>query len=224
MKKIIIDRTILQDIEGSNTIFKRSSITFFPARSSEEILNLHGVKKADLIVTDASLPLMGGVKLCTLIRSDAELKQVMIIVLCDETKASLSQCREAGANAVMHKPVDYGELLWKVSELLAVPQRKDMRVLLRGSIKGVEGDAPFFAQSHDISISGMQLETDRALKQGDQLTCAFKIGHSDVTVACRVERVATVAPGRHRYGVRFMNCDTKSLVIIDHFVKSGIKR
>ena len=60
MKKIIIDQNLLDDLGESNTIFKRSGITFFPARSSEEILNLHGVKRADLIITDAALPVMGG--------------------------------------------------------------------------------------------------------------------------------------------------------------------
>jgi DNA-binding response OmpR family regulator len=220
MKKIIIARSILQNLEGSNTIFKRSNITFYPASSSEEIFNLHGVNRVDLIITDSALPLMGGARLCSKIREDVDLKYVSIIVVCDETAASRDQCLNAGANAVIQKPVDYGELLWKVSQFLAVPQRKDMRVLLRVTIAGREGDAPFFAQSRDISISGMQLETDRVLTPGDQLTCSVTITHTEITLTCRVERVGETVSGRHRYGVRFINCDTKTLVVIEHFVKA----
>lgn len=220
MKKIIIDRSLLHDLEGSSTIFKRSGITFIPALSTEEILNLHSVKRADLIITDATLPLMGGVKLCSLIRSDAELKFVSIILACGETEISLSECRTAGANVVIRKPVDPGELLWKAAELLVVPQRKDMRALLRVSIKGLEGNTPFFAQSQNISISGMLLETDHVLKLGERMTCAFNIGHSEITMSCMVKRVEETMSVRHRYGVKFMDCDTKSLVIIEHFVKT----
>ena len=224
MKKIIIGRTILHELGGIDSVFKRSDITFFPARSTEEMLNIHGARKADLIIVDDLLPIMGGAKLCSALRSDAALKYVSIIIICEDTKAALSQCKEAGANVVLRKPVDYGELIWKASELLVVPQRKDLRALMRGSIKGVEGDRPFFAMSQNISISGMQLETDRALQLGEQLTCAFSIAHSEVTITCRVERVDEEASGRRKYGVRFMNCDTKSLVIIEHFVKSQARR
>jgi DNA-binding response OmpR family regulator len=143
MKKIIIDQSLLHDLEGRTTIFKRSGITFIPAWSTEEILNLHGVKRADLIIADAILPLMGGAKLCSLIRSDTKLKSVSIILVCGETEPSPSECRKAGANVVIRKPADLGELLWKASELLVVSQWKDMRALLRVSIKGLEGDPLF---------------------------------------------------------------------------------
>lgn len=220
MKKIIIARNLLDDLEESNTILKRSSITFFPAWSSEEILNLHGVKKADLIITDAALPLMGGAKLCSRIRSDAELEYVSIIVICDETENSVSPYQEAGANVVIRRPLDPGMLLWQASELLVIPLRKHLRVLLRVLTEGVGGNISFFAQSQNISLSGMLLETERVLKPGDRLTCSFNIAHSEVTLTCIVERVETTATKRNRYGVRFMDCDTKSLIIIENFVKA----
>jgi len=224
MKKIIIAHNLLEDIGGSNTIFKRSGITVFPARSSEEILDLHGVHRADLIITDAALSQMGGAELCSRIRSDAGLKYVSIIVIGDDienSENSLSQCKEAGANVVIRRPLDPGILLWQASQQLVIPDRKDMRVLLRASIKnGIEESAPFVARSHNISISGMLLETDRALKLGDRLMCAFNIAHSEITLACTVERIDRAATKRNQYGVRFTNCDTKALIIIENFVKA----
>ncbi|MCK9420073.1 MAG: PilZ domain-containing protein [Nitrospirae bacterium] len=220
MKKIIIARDLLDDLEEGNTIFKRSDITFFPAGSSEDILDLHGVERADLIITEAALPLMGGAKLCSRIRSDAELKYVSIIIIGDETEDSVSQCKEAGANVVIRRPLKPGMLLWQASEQLVIPHRKDMRVLLRASIKGMEGNTPFFAKSENISLSGMLLETDRMLQKGDRLTCSFNIAHSEISLTCMVERVETTASKRNRYGVRFLNCDTKALIIIENFVKA----
>jgi CheY-like chemotaxis protein len=224
MKKIIIANNLLDDIGGGNTIFKRSGITVFPAKSSEEILELHGVQRADLIITDAALPWMGGVKLCSSIRADAALKYVSIIVIGDEAddlENSLSRCKEAGANVIMRRPMEPGVLLWQASQQLVIPARKDMRVLLRASIKnGVEETAPFFARSHNISISGMLIETDHALNRGDRLTCVFNIAHCEITLTCTVERIETSPSKKNQYGVRFTNCDTKALIIIENFVKA----
>lgn len=223
MKKIIIAESIMRDIGGLDSVFKRGDITTYTAVTSEEILNVHGVRKADLIVTDLALPLMGGAKLCSAIRSDDGLKNVSIIVACDNTDASLSSCREAGANAVISKPVDPVQLFLKISELLVIPQRKDLRVLLRVSVKGRDGDTSFFASSQNISISGMLLETDRGLKQGDRITCALNIGHIEVAAQCLVTRENRTPSGRLRYGVKFLNLDTKSLIVIEQFVKSHVK-
>ncbi len=224
MKKIIIAEPIIHDIERNNTVFGRGSISVISARSSEEILNLHGAHQADLIITDFELPFMGAAQLCSLIRNDAGLKNVSIIIVCNATDASLADCRESGANAVIPKPASPDALFATMSELLVVPQRKDIRVLQRISVKSTEGDTTFFAQSLNISISGMLIETDRTFKQGDRLTCAFNIAHNEVAVDCMVMRTDRTASGKRRYGIKFMNCDTKSLVIIDHFVKTQIKR
>lgn len=223
MKKIIIAESIMRDIGGLDTIFKRGDITMYTALTSEEILNVHGVRKADLIITDLGLPLMGGAKLCSAIRTDAGLKNVSIILASDGTEASLAACREAEANAVIARPIDAIEFFSKISELLVIPQRKDLRVLLRVSVKGLEGKTSFFASSQDISISGMSFEIDRVLKKGDHLTCALNIGHSEITPECEVTRVSRTTSGRLRYGVEFLNLDTKSLIIIEQFVKINVR-
>jgi hypothetical protein len=112
-------------------------------------------------------------------------------------------------------------LLWQASQQLVIPVRKDMRVLLRASIKnGIEENTSFFARSHNISLSGMLLETERVLNAGDRLTCSFNIAHSEITLTCTVERIEATASKRNLYGVRFMNCDTKALIIIENFVKA----
>jgi len=224
MKKIIIAQNILRDMEGHDTLFRRGSIKLFTAQSSEEIVDLHSVNKADLIITDYALPVMGAAKLCTAIRGNAELKNVSIIVLGDSSRAFEVQCREAGANTCLSRQADAVALFSEVSELLFVPQRKSMRVLMRVTVQGREGNISFFASSQDVSISGMLLETDRILKPGEQLTCAFNIAHSELTAQCLVVREEKAASGRYRYGVSFLNLDTKSLVLIEHFVKTQARK
>jgi len=223
MKKIIIARSILHAIGGHDTIFGRGTIATFPAGTSEEILSMQSVRKADMIITEADLPVMGGVRLCEEIRKDRELKSVSLIMVCDGTEASRALCRKAHPNAVLSKPLDPIQLYSTISELLIIPQRKDLRVLLRASLSSKEGEASFFGMTHNISLSGMLLETDRVLRPGEQFACTIKVGHREIGVRCEVVRLIMVK-GRFRYGVKFLNPDTKSLIIIEQFVKGGIRR
>ena len=112
---------------------------------------------------------MGAVKLCSAIRSDGQLKNVSIIVTGDNSGESAGALSRSRGQCISPDTGGPCLLFSKVSELLLVPQRKDMRVLLRVSVKGLEGETSFFAASQNISISGMMLETDRSLELGDRL-------------------------------------------------------
>jgi CheY-like chemotaxis protein len=222
MKKVIIAQTILDAIEQSSTLFGRGSITLYPAGSSEEVLDLHRKIKADLIITESTLPVMGGVQLSSSIRSEPGLKDVSLIVYCDDNRVYQAACRDAGANAVLSKPVDPFDLFSRVSELIIIPQRKDMRVLLRVSVAGRKESAPFIATSHNISISGMLLETKRELNKGDKIACSFNVAHSEVNAQCLVTRVDRTDAGRFRYGAKFLGLDTKTIIVIEQYVKSRV--
>jgi CheY-like chemotaxis protein len=210
-------------IGSHDTIFQRSNITTFPARTSEEILNLHGVHKVDIIITEESLPLMGGIKLCSAIRSDARLKDVSVILICEGTEPSLSRCRNALANIVLPQPLDPSQLTWKVSELLLAPRREEMRTLLHVSVEGQEKKSTFLGVSHNISISGMLFETDRMLGTGDRMTCTFHIGRREIVADAEVKRVVRIAADRYQYGVRFINLNMKYIILIEQLIKGRVR-
>jgi DNA-binding response OmpR family regulator len=223
MKKIIIARDILHAIGSHDTIFQRSNITTFFARTAEEILNLHRVHRADIIIMEEGLPLMGGIKLCSAIRSDAILKDVSVILICEGTEPSLSQCRDAKANIVLPKPLDPSQLTWKVSELLLAPPREEMRTLLHVSVKGQEKKSTFDGVSHNISISGMLFETDRVLEKGDRVTCTFHIGRREIVADAEVKRLVRIASDKYQYGLRFIILNMKYIILIEQFIKGRVK-
>ena len=110
MKKVIIAEPVLRAIENSNTLFGRGGIIVHAAKTAEEIFDLHRTLTADLIVIDSRLPVMGGAQLCAMIRADAGLKGVSLIMACDETETKSMVCGEGGVNAVVTKPIDPFEL------------------------------------------------------------------------------------------------------------------
>jgi CheY-like chemotaxis protein len=224
MKKIIITSDIMHAIGGRDTLIGRGNIKVFLARSSEEILSLHRTHRADVIITDMVLSVMDGVKLCSVIRSDDELRHVSIILACDDTQASLAQCREAQANVILTKPVDQVQLFSKVSDMLMVPPRQDLRALLHASVNGQKGSRSFLGVTENISISGILLETDQVLAQGDLITCQIDIVGRAITAEGIIMRVEQRKSGRFRYGMKFRSLDTKALVLIDQYVRGGIKQ
>jgi len=223
MKKIIIAEPVLHSIGKSHTLFGRGGITMHPARTSEEILEAHRKDKADLIVTDIALPVMGGAELFSVIRGDAALKEVSLIMVCDGTEPARKLCLQAGANTILTKPVDPFELFSRISELLVIPQRQNMRALLQVSVAGKEGGKSFRGLSHNISISGMLLEAEQELRKGDRITCPVGIAGREIAVEGEIVRVEKTSTGRYRCGVKFYNLDTKSLILIEQFVKGKIK-
>jgi len=223
MKKVIIAESVLLAIENSNTLFGRGGITLYPARTSEEIIALHREHNADLIVTEFALPVMGGASLCTFIRGDAALKDVSLVMVCEPSGPSRAQCEQAGANTVLTTPVDTFELFSRISELLVIPQRQDMRAFLQVSVAGREEKTSFLGVSHNISISGMLLEAEQGLGKGERLTCVVNISNRKIAAECEVIRVEKAPSGRFRYGVKFFNLDIKTLIIIEQFVKGMIK-
>ncbi len=220
MKKIIVATTILQAIGSQNALFGRGTVTTLPARTSEEILDLHGVHHADVIITEENLPEMGGANLCSAIRSDQALRQVSIIMAC-ERKAETAASGAIKANAFISLPADPVELYSTVAELLIIPERKALRVLLNGTLKGQREKESFMAVCHNISISGMLLDTNYPLNAGDQFSCSFTIAHREISIDCRVVR-ATAAGKRWQCAVVFVTPDAKSLTLIDQYVKNQI--
>ncbi len=221
MKQVVIAENILHDVENSTTLFKRGGLNVYPAHSSEEILDLHRSHDVDLIITDFALPQMGGEKLCSLIRGDFRLKDVSLLLVCNAEAAA--ECRRAGANAVLPAPINATEFFSRISELLVIPQRQGIRTFLHVSVTEGSEESSFISVSHNISISGMFLETEKKLKIGDRLFCTFSISAVEIDADVIVVRKAQAAPGKYQYGVKFMNLDTKSLIIIDQFVMGRVK-
>jgi CheY-like chemotaxis protein len=222
VKRVIIAEHILTAVGGADSLFGRGGIVSVTARTSEAILALHREKKADLIVSDLSLPRMGGIALIEKVRGDASLRNVSIIMACEGRAAEVDACRAAGANAIIGSPVVAADLFARMSELIVVPRRKDMRVMLRVSIEDSRGaGTPAFAMSENISISGMLLETTHPYRPGERIFCSFHVGHSEVKVEGKVVRTDRRPSGsRYRCGIQFTNIDIKTMVVIEHFVKS----
>lgn len=219
-KKILIADNLEDLLEREKTILNRVSFELFTASSGQEALSVHQAQRVDLMLVSLELPDMAGDKLCSSIRKDTELRQVSIIITCNNEPECIQRATQCGANAYIVKPFRSAELTDKVTKLLSIPQRQSYRVLIRISIKGNMANESFFCSSHDISATGLMIESEKRLEKGDLLSCSFFLpGFGKIVTDAEVMRIdqSTDTP---RYGVRFRYLDPEFRKGIDSFIAS----
>ena len=87
----------------------------------DALRKLTGPEKIDLILTDINMPVMDGLKLVSMVRQNALLKNIPIIIITTEgAEEDRERGLALGANAYIAKPIQSSHLIKTISELLAV--------------------------------------------------------------------------------------------------------
>jgi CheY-like chemotaxis protein len=219
MAKILIADSLQELLTQDESIRSRPDVLILAASSAEEMLEIHRKERADLIVLDMDMPEMGGDSLCASIRKDAALKTVSIIVACENTEEALSRCMSCGANSLIMKPVYERELIKKTGELLDIPLRESLRVLMNISVNGRSGRGEFYCSSKNISTTGILLETTKPLAKGDKVTFTFLLRLNRIIVEGKIIRVEKKAPNLFQYGIKFIDLPLQSKALIEEYVK-----
>jgi len=86
----------------------------------DALKKLAGTEKIDLILTDINMPVMDGLKLVSMVRQNATLRDIPIIIITTEgAEEDRERGMALGANAYIAKPIQSSHLIRTVSELLS---------------------------------------------------------------------------------------------------------
>ena len=108
MRQLI--RFALNRIPGAQVVEASDGVDGLKKLSSNEI---------DLILTDINMPIMDGLKLVNLVRSNDSFKEIPIIIITTEgAQEDKERAMALGANAYITKPIQSTAPLSKVKELL----------------------------------------------------------------------------------------------------------
>ncbi len=199
-------------------VLDRSDVHLFTASMAEEALRIHREELVDLLVTDLDLPDMAGDMLCSRVRQEEVLRKVSVVLICSDSPEEIERAESCGANARLVKPVDPVRFGEGVAKFLGVLPRRNCRVIVRVQVYGERGSATLFCTSCNISVSGLLVETDGLLAQGDRLSIMFFLGASQITAIGEVVRTQHVKTMQHLYGIRFISIDSRHQAEIEHFV------
>lgn len=221
MNKIVIARDLNALLEQNETFLKRTDLRVFVAATNDEALNIHRIERANLIITQLDMPGMAGEQFCSVIRQDADLRAVSVIMVCADTPEAIDRSALCRANVVLLHPVHPFVLMVKAQQLLDVAAREMLRVLLSASVDGRVDDEPFLCRVRNISATGMLIECDTPLAEGARLNCMFYLPNAKkIEVTGRITRSLEQSPGHEvrLYGLRFTNvtAEVKQL-LADYF-------
>jgi DNA-binding response OmpR family regulator len=226
MKKILIAGPLHDLVSRDNSFLNRAEVTMLSAPTKEEAFDIHKTEKVNLIVMELDLPAMTCEEFCAAVRANSELRQVSIIVVCQDKRSAMERSSKCQANAWMTRPLDERVFLDKAHQLLNISARQDYRVLLSVVVTSNVRKKSFFCRSENISSSGMLLETDKLLSRGDRVVCSFYLPDSaqilaEGEIVRIVKRTTDVEP--NQYGLRFTSIRPEAKVAIEEFVRHKSK-
>ncbi len=163
------------------------------------------------------------------IRSSALTRHVSILALlpAGEDPATDGAVVEAGANAVMRRPLEQARLEAWMAKLLAVPRRVEARVPVQGHVVGTpKADATghFYGLTRNLSVNGMLLASPVRLVHPDvELEVGMPEGRPSLRALGRIVREARDIGWPYLgYGVEFLFIAEESVATIASFIEKAV--
>lgn len=119
-KKILVVDDEAQSVLLIKATLVKQGFDVFSAGNGFEALAAVKEYQPDLVVMDRMMPKMDGMKACALIKTNKRFCMTPVIMLtASADKVDMKLSSEVGADAFLNKPVNTGELIQKVQELVA---------------------------------------------------------------------------------------------------------
>ena len=221
MKKVLLASAYLLFLKKMSTLLMKRGIQIFTSTSGEEALKLHKHHLFDLIIIDFKLEDISGVTLCAQIRKGEHSPDVPIIMTCHNLPGSIERVERSGADKTLIKPIEPIRLMETIGSFLDLQLGRSRRVVLNIRVICLKNREEFFCKSHDISNTGILLETDYPLALGSIIICQFSLPDICLIEAKGVvTRFMTTAECNDLYGVKFVALPFSARKAIDNYIAS----
>ena len=191
------------------------------AVDSGQLLDLHRKHQARLLILDTRMEGLPPEQICRLIRADATLRQVSLIVIGSSN--SIETLNRCTANRSFIRPLQKDDFLGAVRSLVDVAARKNYRVLISLQLSGTARGTPFFGRSSNISSTGILFTSNRALDEGEQADLMLVLpGQGQVNSKVEILRVETIQAKETSYGARFIDPSRQTFRMLEDFIKKRL--
>jgi len=210
----------------SETIFKRIGSKVVTASSGVQALQIASEIIPDIIVLDLIMPDIRGDEVCARLKLDPKTRNIpVIIVTVCASPEEIEKCMKAGCDDFISKPVDQESLLRKVGDLLSIPHRKQIRILVRIDVKAKGCGRSFFGTTENMSEGGMFLTSEYTIDADAAVKLRFFLpGTKDEIIA--TAEILRIDKDSYKksfgYGLRFTDITEESLKRIRHFIATKI--
>jgi CheY-like chemotaxis protein len=223
--KLLVTDEAKRLLRTHNTFLQRLDMKLVVGHSGIEILSRLEREKPDLVLLDYEMEDSSGPDLCKDIRELPDFRSIPVLVTIPYAAACLEEeCRAAGADGCLVKPVTLEELLFKIRHYLNLQIRRDPRSTVIFEIKGKkDGKNLFFAKTINISEGGIGMETGQFLNLDEKISLNFIIPGTEEIIEgdgrivwAYEDKFADI----FRYGVQFENLRIENRRAIRRFQES----
>jgi len=219
VKKVLLTSSSKAFLERNMNLLMNKGFQFFTAATGSETIKLHQEYFFDLILAELELKDMDGCTLCSEVRKTESARPVSVVLICSDTAECLKKVEESDATATLVRPIKPTQLLVTIGSIIDMQLARSKRVQFKAEILTRMQDTEFFCISHDISVTGILIETELQLSLGDQVSCQFRLFDScDTQAEGEVARCIISPKGKTLYGVKFINLPSPKRSAIEKYV------
>jgi diguanylate cyclase (GGDEF)-like protein len=151
-----------------------SDVTVHPFRSSTEAIDWYHGKTVDCFVFDFNMPAPNGLQMIALVRALPEFALVPIVIVTGAHEREVRyQALDAGANDFLQKPVDYREMLARMTTLLALRAAQKKLAMQIGSLESSLLDAEERSRQHAERLEALWRIANNPQLRDDELMLAM---------------------------------------------------
>jgi len=192
------------------------------ARAAEEALEIAQRERPDVVIADLHMPKIPGDVLCRDLKSDPDLARTPVILVTGHNHAEdHERAVRAGADDVVHKPINRLQLIQAVNRFLKLAVRGLVRVSLDADVCVDQEGQQVWGRARNVSRGGMFIESEITPDPSTELELDFKLPDSNRPISPTAQ-VVWRRPARSGassgIGVRFLKLDPEASRRIDDFV------
>ena len=218
-------------LELERTFFHREGFDLLVAVEPQEIMQLVTRHQPDLVFIDMDAADIRGDEICRWMKQDAGLRLIPVIMVVEAGDSEAeSLCRQAGCDALIHRPVRRHQLLSAARTFLDLVDRQQSRVPTRLPVDfATTGRQLTTHYTVNLSPGGLFLETDDVLPVDTHLALQVRFPSSGRSLTCqgRVAWLNSPTKGRKKahlpagMGIEFAQLASEQLTLIKGFLAAG---
>ena len=210
-------------------ILERIGYRVVAANSAEKAIEKLYFSTPSLIITELNLRGMSGLELMQRVRQEPSIGGVPVIIMTGEHTAALEkQCRQAGANACLLKPVQ-ADALYQAIYPLIEPASRRLHVRIQTSLPVFVNDRPLDCVEGEcatsLSANGLHIRTLKPYPVNSLVQVKLTLHGQDVTAEARVVycRTSSSDPsGMSSIGLQFIKTAPQGREIIRRFINNEV--
>jgi len=227
---LVDDLNLILELE--KVYLKGLPVDVYVAGNGEQALEIVSREKPDLIYMDLNMPVMDGPTCCRILKSDPTTREIPVIMVTSASSPQDElQCRSAGCDDFMTKPIDSHLFLEKGRRCIADFERRRRRYNYETDVSFLVGGEPRYGMTTDVSRGGLFPAIPNSGMPDDPVDLSFTLGVEErrLLVAARgriVWQNPHQSPVKPVYpagvGVQFTDIEAETVIAIERFFQEAL--